>query len=280
MSIDKQEVTKGVITAAGLGTRFLPATKALPKELLPVMGKPVLQYTVEEMAESGIEDILIVISQGKEEIADYFERDYDYEEYLEKEGKLDRMESLIEVCKQVNFYYTRQDKLLGNGHALLEARSFIGDDPFAFADGDSIIDAEEPVVGQVLNAYQEQGESVIGVSKLEDREEMTKYGNVYAEETDQERVYKVNKMVEKPPVEETSDQRLVVGGMRYIFNNKIWEYLESQDVGKDGEIWVSDAADRMLNDNTPFFAYEYQGEYFDTGNPEAMFEAEKNFRGK
>jgi UTP--glucose-1-phosphate uridylyltransferase len=273
------QVTKGVITAAGYGTRFLPATKALPKELLPVMGKPVLQYTVEEMAESGIEDILIVISQGKEAIPDYFDRDYDYEKYLENQGKLDRMSSLIEVCKQVNFYYARQSKMLGNGHALLQAKEFIGDEPFAFADGDSIIDTDTPVVGQTLKAFEQTGANIIGASRLEDKEEMTKYGNIYASKTDQDRVYKVEQMAEKPEIENTSEQGLIVAGMRYIFTDEIWQFLETQGKGKDGEIWVSDAADRMLNsEDSELYAYEYEGEYFDTGTPESMFKAEKNLQ--
>ncbi len=280
MSASQKEVKKGVITAAGLGTRFLPATKALPKELLPVLGKPVLQHTVEEMAASGIEDIMIVIAEGKEAIPKYFDRDFEYEEYLKKEDKFDRIESLVDVCKQVNFYYTYQPKMLGNGDALLQAKNFIGDEPFAFADGDSIIDAETPALKQVLSAHKETSESVIGVSKLDDKEEMTKYGNVFADDTDKEDIYKINKMVEKPSADETSDQGLIVAGMRYVFTNKIWKYMESQDIGKDGEIWVSDAADRMLNDGTPFYACKYDGQYFDTGNPEAMLKAQMHLAKK
>lgn len=277
--MSSNKVTKGVITAAGLGTRFLPATKALPKELLPVKGKPVLQYTVEEMAESGIEDILIVISEGKEEIADYFDRDYQYEAYLEQEGKLNRMSSLIDVCKKVDFYYARQSRLLGNGHALLQAKSFIEDEPFVFADGDSILDSDQPVVGQTLDAFAKTGTNIIGAASREDKEEMTKYGNIYASETEYDRIYKVDKMIEKPPKEEISDQGLVVGGMRYVFTKDIWQFLETQDKGKDGEIWLSDAADRMLNsDKADLYAYEYKGQYFDTGNPEALFEAERHLR--
>ncbi|MFB6181299.1 MAG: UTP--glucose-1-phosphate uridylyltransferase [Candidatus Magasanikbacteria bacterium] len=280
MSAYQKEVKKGVITAAGLGTRFLPATKAMPKEMLPVLGKPVLQYIVEEMAESGIEDILLVTSSNKNAVEDHFDRDYDYEEYLEKEGKKDRIQSVIDVCEDVDFYYTRQSRPLGNGHALLQAKRFVGDESFAFSDGDSVIDYDTPPVKQMLNAYHETQECVIGVQKLEDKQEMTKYGNVYVSSTDEDRTYKVDKLVEKPDMDNVSDHGIIIAGMRYIFTNEIWKYLETQDRGKDDEIWVSDAANRMLNEGAPFYAYEYEGEYFDTGNPEAMLKAEMHFAKK
>lgn len=275
-----QQVTKGVITVAGLGTRFLPATKAMPKEMLPVLGKPVLQYIVEEMAESGITDILFVTSSNKNAIEDHFDRDYNYEEYLKKEGKYDRIESTVELCKKVNFFYTRQSAPLGNGHALLQARRFVGDEPFAFSDGDSIIDADVPVISQALSAYEKTGNSVIGVTKIDDKEEMTKYGNVYGEDTGEDRIFKLKEMVEKPSVENVSPQGLVIGGMRYVFSNEIWKYLETQDSGKDGEIWVSDAVNRMSNEKDNMVAYEYEGEYFDTGNKKALLEAEMHFAKK
>src|SRR3989338_2472122 len=146
-------VHKGVIIVAGMGTRFLPATKAMPKEMLPVLDKPVVQYIVEEMAESGITEIIFVTSSQKRAIEDHFDRDRDLERFLEERGKLDRLQPLIDLCKKVRFFYTRQSEPLGNGHALLCAREFIGDDPFAFSDGDSIIDAEVPVTKQLVDVF-------------------------------------------------------------------------------------------------------------------------------
>ena len=279
MSKENQKVTKGVITVAGLGTRFLPATKCIPKEMLPVLGKPVLQYIVEEMIESGITNILFVTGKGDEAIEKHFDRDMGYEKYLEKEGKLDRIQSVIDVCKQANFFYTRQSAPLGNGHALLQAKEFVGDEPFAFSDGDSVMDYDTPITKQLLDVFEDKEECVMGVQRLEDKEEMTKYGNVNAEKTDEDSVYKVDKLVEKPPIGEVSSQGLIIAGMRYVFTNEIWEYLETQRKGKDDEIWVSDAANRMLEDH-PLYACKYEGQYFDTGNKKALLEAEMHFAKK
>ena len=200
-------VTKGVITVAGLGTRFLPATKAMPKEMLPVLDKPVVQYIVEEMAASGITAIMFVTSAQKGAIKDHFDRDMALEYFLEKAGKLDRIKPLIELRKKVRFFYTRQPSPKGNGDALLYAREFCGDEPFAFSDGDSIIDGKTPVIKQLLNVFNKKHASIIGVQRLTDRQQMTRYGNVYGEKahssqlTAHSSVYRVKKIVEKPPVE-------------------------------------------------------------------------------
>lgn len=271
-----QKVRKGVITVAGLGTRFLPATKAMPKEMLPVLDKPVLQYIVEEMAESGITEIIFVTSSQKTAIEDHFDRDKDLEQFLESKGKLDRLSSLIDLTDRVRFFYTRQSAPLGNGHALLCAREFIGDEPFAFSDGDSIIDSKTPVIKQLLKVFNNHKSSVIGVQKIENKKEMTKYGNVYGKPTKEARTFKVSEFKEKPSVEQVSPHGLIVGGMRYIFTKDIWQYLEKQDGGKDGEIWVSDAANSLAK-RKPFMAYEYEGIYFDTGNKLALLRTALNF---
>ncbi len=274
-----QEVKKGVITVAGLGTRFLPATKAMPKEMLPVLDKPVVQYIVEEMAESGITEIIFVTSSQKRAIEDHFDRDHDFEAYLERQGKLDRVKSLIELSKKVRFFYTRQAEPLGNGHALLCAKEFIGDEPFAFSDGDSIIDAKIPVTKQLLQVFYKQKASVIGVQKIEDKEAMSaKYGNVYGKPLGKG-IYRVSEFREKPPIGEVSPLGLIVGGMRYIFTEDIWSLLEEQSSGRDGEIWLSDAANKLAK-KKKFFAYEYEGEYFDTGNKLALLKAAIHFAKK
>ncbi len=276
----KQKIRKGVITVAGLGTRFLPATKAMPKEMLPVLDKPVLQYIVEEMADSGITDILFVTSSQKIAIENHFDRDMALEDILEKTGKLDRIRPLIDLTSRVRFTYTRQPAPRGNGDALLYARSFIGDEPFVFSDGDSIIDAKVPVLKQLIRVFDKKHASVIGVQKIEDREAMTKYGNVYAHALrGEKRTYRVDHFVEKPSITKTSPHGLIVGGMRYVFTSDIWRMLEKQGSGKDGEIWVSDAANALAQVK-PFYAYEYEGKYFDTGDKIALLKTAIYFAKK
>ncbi len=274
-----QQVRKGVITVAGMGTRFLPATKAMPKEMLPVLDKPVVQYIVEEMVASGITDIMFVTSSQKRAIEDHFDRDLALERFLEEKGKLGRISSIIELHKKARFFYTRQSAPLGNGHALLCAKEFCGDEPFAFSDGDSIIDADTPVIAQLMEVFETHGASTIGVQRITDRQQMTKYGNVYAEATEGERTFKVEKFVEKPSEKETSPHGLIIGGMRYIFSPDIWQHLEDQGEGRDGEIWVSDAANTLAA-KQPFLAHEYEGQYFDTGNKLALLTAAMHFAKK
>ncbi|OGH64285.1 MAG: hypothetical protein A2821_01815 [Candidatus Magasanikbacteria bacterium RIFCSPHIGHO2_01_FULL_41_23] len=273
------KIRKGVIVVAGMGTRFLPATKAMPKEMLPVLDKPVVQYIVEEMAASGIKEIIFVTSSQKRPLEDHFDRDRDAENFLQEKGKYEKIKSLVDLSERVRFFYTRQSKPLGNGHALLCAREFVGDESFAFSDGDSIIDSKIPVVKQLIKVFAKEGSSVIGVQKIADKELMTKYGNVYGRPTTTKRTYRVEKFREKPPIEETSPEGLIVGGMRYIFTKDIWPILAEQGKGKDNEIWVADAAN-LLAKRKPFFAYEYEGKYFDTGDKIALLKTAIHFAMK
>ncbi len=274
-----QRVRKGVIVVAGLGTRFLPATKAMPKEMLPVLDKPVVQYIVEEMVASGITEIMFVTSSQKRAIEDHFDRDHDLEHFLKQKGKLDRLQPLIDLTEHVRFFYTRQSQPLGNGHALLAAKEFVGDEPFAFSDGDSIIDAKIPVIKQLLSVFYKKKASVIGVQKIDDVEAMSKkYGNVYGTSLGKG-LYKVSEFKEKPPIDAVSPHGLIVGGMRYILTKDIWKFLESQRSGRDGEIWLSDAANAMVQ-KKPFFAYQYSGIYFDTGDKIALLKTAIHFAQK
>ncbi len=270
-----QKVRKGVITVAGMGTRLLPATKAMPKEMLPVLDKPVLQYIVEEMVESGITEIIFITSAQKRAIEDHFDRDRNLEEFLEEKGKLSALKSLIDLTDRVRFFYTRQSEPLGNGHALLCAREFIGDEPFVFSDGDSIIDAKTPVIKQLMKVFTTKKSSVIGVQKIDDKEAMKKYGNVYGKPLGKG-IYKVSEFREKPSIDQVSPHGLIVGGMRYIFTKDIWGALEKQTPGKDKEIWLSDAANTLAH-KKPFFAYEYEGIYFDTGNKMSLLKTAIHF---
>lgn len=269
-------IRKGVIIVAGMGTRFLPATKAMPKEMLPVLDKPVVQYIVEEMAASGIREIIFVTSSQKRPIEDHFDRDHNFEHFLQDNGKYERLRSLVELSEKIRFFYTRQASPLGNGHALLCAKEFIGDEPFAFSDGDSIIDAETPVIKQLIKIFNHHQSSIIGVQRIEDRQTMTKYGNVYAKPLNEKRVYRVQEFHEKPNIDETSPEGLIVGGMRYIFTKDIWPFLEAQGKGKGNEIWVADAANKLAK-KKPFLAYEYQGIYFDTGDKLALLKTAIHF---
>lgn len=271
-------VKKGVIVVAGLGTRFLPATKAMPKEMLPVLDKPVVQYIVEEMADSGITEIIFVTSSQKRPLEDHFDRDRDFESFLEGKGKLDKIKSLMELSEKVRFFYTRQSEPLGNGHALLCAREFVGNEPFAFSDGDSIIDSNTPVIKQLLGVFKKHGAPVIGVQKISDRKLMTKYGNVYGKEIGA-RTYKMSELREKPSEDKTSPAGLIVGGMRYIFTSEIWKHLEAQGKGKDNEIWVADAANNLAK-KTKFLAYQYEGIYFDTGDKLSLLKTAIHFAFK
>lgn len=280
-----KKVRKGVILAAGFGTRFLPITKAVPKELLPVGNKPVLQYLAEEMADAGIEEIIFVISREKEMIKDYFARDIKFENYLKKKGKYDFIKPLVELQKRVKFSYVYQEEMLGNGHALLCAKKKIGDEPFAFSDGDSIIASSVSATKQVLDVFYEVGASVIGVQKIANKQDMTKYGNVYTSEKltlptgrqevkSKKIVYRVDKIVEKPELNKVSPQGLIIGGMRYIMTPDFWPYLERQGKSRSGEIWVADAVNAYAQEKD-FCSVVYEGKYLDTGTPEAMFNTTK-----
>lgn len=274
-----QKVRKGVITVAGVGTRFLPATKAIPKEMLPVLDKPVVQYIVEEMAASGITEIIFVTSALKGAIEDHFDRSPDFERWLKEKGKLDRVQSVIDLAQKVKFFYVRQSEPLGNGHALLCAREFLGDEPFAFSDGDSIIDAKTPVLRQLIRVFNAVKAPVIGVQKISDKKVMTQYGNVYGKKTKDPRTYRATEFREKPSEDRVSPFGLIIGGMRYIFTKDIWPMLEKQASGRDGEIWLADAAGALAKRKS-FFAYEYEGEYFDTGNRLALLKAGIHFAMK
>ena len=272
----RSKVRKGVIVAAGLGTRFLPITKSIPKEMLPVGAKPVLQYIVEEMADSGIKEIIIVISRGKEIIKEYFKRDLVLEKHLKKIGKYNQIEGLVELLKKVKFTFVYQDKPLGNGHALLCAQKAVGKESFVFSDADSIIASKTPATKQLLAIYYKKQAPVIGVQRISDHQAMTQYGNVYGEPTKSTRVFKVEKLVEKPNLEEVSQLGLIVGGMRYVFTKDIWDYLQTQTRGRSGEIWVADSANTLAKQQD-FFAYEYEGKYLDTGDDKKLLETVRYF---
>jgi len=254
-----KKVRKAIIPAAGLGTRFLPATKAMPKEMLPIVDKPTIQYIVEEAIASGIEDIIIVTGKGKRAIEDHFDHAFELEENLIRKEKFDLLEKVRESSK-VEIHFIRQKEPLGLGHAVLCAKKFIGDEPFAVLLGDDIVQAETPCLKQLINQYDATGASVIGVQQVPDSE-TNRYGIIAPLERDG-RLYKVDNFVEKPALG-TAPSNLAIMG-RYILTPEIFTFLEKQGAGAGGEIQLTDAIEQ-LNQIQRVFAYDFEGKRFDVG---------------
>ena len=223
---------KAVIPAAGFGTRFLPATKSQPKEMLPIVDKPTLQYIIEEAIESGIEEILIITGRSKKSIEDHFDKSVELELELEQKGKTEMLEMVQQISNMVNIHYIRQKEPKGLGHAIYCAKSFIGNDPFAVLLGDDIVDSETPCLKQLIGAYNEYKTSILGVQEVA-KEDTDKYGILDCKHIE-DRVYKVKDMVEKPNVDEAPSNIAILG--RYIITPAIFEILENQEPGKGGEI--------------------------------------------
>ncbi|WP_445487895.1 UTP--glucose-1-phosphate uridylyltransferase GalU [Niallia sp. 03133] len=253
-------VRKAIIPAAGLGTRFLPATKAMPKEMLPIVDKPTIQYIVEEAIASGIEDIIIVTGKGKRAIEDHFDHAWELEENLVSKEKFDLLEK-VKASSNVDIHYIRQKEPRGLGHAVWCARKFIGDEPFAVLLGDDIVDSENPCLGQLINEYEQTLSSVIGVQVVPDSE-THRYGIVDPIEDYGNRRYQVKQFVEKP-AQGTAPSNLAIIG-RYIFTPEIFKFLEEQEIGAGGEIQLTDAIEK-LNKIQRVFAYEFEGNRYDVG---------------
>ncbi|MCS0670403.1 UTP--glucose-1-phosphate uridylyltransferase GalU [Cytobacillus firmus] len=252
-------VRKAIIPAAGLGTRFLPATKAMPKEMLPIVDKPTIQYIVEEAIASGIEDIIIVTGKGKRAIEDHFDNSFELEENLIQKQKFDLLEKVKEPSK-VDIHYIRQKEPKGLGHAVWCARKFIGDEPFAVLLGDDIVQAEKPCLRQLMDEYEATLSSVIGVQTVPN-EETHRYGII--DPADQiGRRYQVNNFVEKPK-QGTAPSNLAIMG-RYILTPEIFMFLEQQELGAGGEIQLTDAIQK-LNQIQRVFAYDFEGVRYDVG---------------
>jgi UTP--glucose-1-phosphate uridylyltransferase len=254
-----KKVRKAIIPAAGLGTRFLPATKAMPKEMLPIVDKPTIQYIVEEAIASGIEDIIIVTGKGKRAIEDHFDNAFELEQLLKQKGKFDLLEKVKEPSK-VDIHYIRQKEPKGLGHAVWCARNFIGDEPFAVLLGDDIVQAETPCLKQLIDQYEQTFSSVIGVQKVPDNE-THRYGIIDPLEQHGRR-YQVRQFVEKP-APGTAPSNLAIMG-RYILTPEIFLFLEKQEAGAGGEIQLTDAIQK-LNEIQRVFAYEFEGKRYDVG---------------
>src|SRR5699024_4247186 len=251
-------IKKAIIPAAGLGTRFLPATKAKPKEMLPIVDKPTIQYIVEEAIESGIEDIIIVTGKTKPAIEDHFDSNFEPEHNLEKNGKTHLLEKVREA--EVDIHYIRQHHPKGLGHAVWCARKFIGDEPFAVLLGDDIVVAETPGLKQLIEQYNETGSSIVGVQTVAD-DETDRYG-IVDPNSNEGRRYQVKKFVEKPKLG-TAPSNLAIMG-RYVLTPEIFKHLDKHEIGAGGEIQLTDAI-QMLNEEQKVYAYDFEGKRYDVG---------------
>ncbi|MCG9800373.1 UTP--glucose-1-phosphate uridylyltransferase GalU [Staphylococcus argenteus] len=249
-----------MIPAAGLGTRFLPATKAMPKEMLPILDKPTIQYIVEEAARAGIEDIIIVTGRHKRAIEDHFDSQKELEMVLKEKGKSELLEKVQYSTELANIFYVRQKEQKGLGHAISSARQFIGNEPFAVLLGDDIVESEVPAVKQLIDVYEETGHSVIGVQEVPEAD-THRYG-IIDPLTKNGRQYEVKKFVEKP-AQGTAPSNLAIMG-RYVLTPEIFDYLKTQKEGAGNEIQLTDAIERMNNDNQ-VYAYDFEGERYDVG---------------
>lgn len=270
-----KKVTKAVIPAAGLGTRVLPATKAQPKEMLVIVDKPSLQYIVEELVQSGITDIVIVTGRNKNSIEDHFDFSYELENTLKKDGKFELLKKVDDISSMANIYYVRQNHPLGLGHAILKAKSFIGDDPFVIALGDDIVhNPENPVAKQLIDIYEQYEASVIGVQQVA-KKDVSKYGIVKPAKVLDKNTVEMDDFIEKPSTEEAPSDLACLG--RYLLSADIFRYLENTAPGKGGEIQLTDAILQMIRDNKKVIAHNFQGKRYDIGNKFGLLKANIEF---
>lgn len=253
-------IRKAIIPAAGLGTRFLPATKAMPKEMLPIVDKPTIQYIIEEAVASGIEDIIIVTGKGKRAIEDHFDYSFELEHNLTAKRKWDLLNEVRKSSEMADIHYIRQKEPKGLGHAIWCARKFIGDEPFAVLLGDDIVESDIPCLKQMMDIYNEHQSSIVGVQPVE-WSEVSRYGVVDATRVD-DRVYRANALVEKPQPAEAPSNLAIMG--RYILTPQIFTILEEQPVGVNGEIQLTDALSK-LSETESIFAYHFDGLRHDVG---------------
>lgn len=275
-----KKIRKAVIPAAGLGTRVLPATKAQPKEMLVIVDKPALQYLVEELIISGVEEILIVTGRNKSSIENHFDYSFELEKTLEEKGKLELLKVVDNISKLANIYYVRQKKPLGLGHAIGCAEAFVGDEPFVVVLGDDVIytdesKGEKPAAKQLIDKYVKlNGGNILGVQEVPEKD-VDKYGIVKPLRQIDERTVEVGNFVEKPSLEEAPSRLAALG--RYVLEPEIFEYLRNTKPGKGGEIQITDAILNMKNDGGKLYAYNYDGLRYDTGNKFGMFVANVEF---
>ncbi|RLQ96643.1 UTP--glucose-1-phosphate uridylyltransferase GalU [Falsibacillus albus] len=268
-------VRKAIIPAAGLGTRFLPATKAQPKEMLPIVDKPTIQYIVEEAINSGIEDILVISGRGKRAIEDHFDKSYELEETLYKKEKYGRLEEIQSISNLANIHYVRQKEPKGLGHAINCASSFIGNEPFAVLLGDDIVRSEKPCLKQLIDVFDKYQSSVLGVQEV-DPEMVSKYGIISPLEnrTLDPNLLALSSVVEKPAAEDAPSNYAIMG--RYILTPEIFSILETLPPGSGNEIQLTDAI-KILNETQNVLAYNFSGKRYDVGDKFGFIKATIDF---
>lgn len=266
--MSEKMIKKAVIPAAGFGTRFLPATKSQPKEMLSVVDKPLIQYGVEEAVESGIEKIAIITSRGKSTMEDHFDASPELEQFLAEKGKIEFLKEVERISSLADFFYVRQKKALGLGHAILMAKSFVGKDPFAVLLPDDIFDCPTPCIKQLIDVYEATQAAVIVLGRV-DEEGTKKYGIIKPKQIS-ERVFQVEDMVEKPGPEKAFSDLGILG--RYVFNPEIFEAIEETPADHSGEIQITDAIKRLL-ETQPVYGYLFEGKRYDAGDKLGFIEA-------
>jgi UTP--glucose-1-phosphate uridylyltransferase len=258
-----QKVRKAVFPAAGLGTRFLPATKASPKEMLPLVDKPLIQYSVEESVACGIESILIITGRDKTAIEDHFDISFELEQVLKERGKNEMFDLVRGVSELAKISYTRQKQALGLGHAIYQAKDFVGNEPFAVLLADDVVDSEKPALQQLIDVYEKYNAPVIATMQVAG-EAISRFGVIDAQEEVEPGIFKIREVIEKPKFEDAPSDMAVIG--RYIFTPELFDALEHTKPGAGGEIQVADAMRELLNDGFPFYAVRLEGTRHDAGD--------------
>lgn len=268
------KIRKAIIPAAGLGTRFLPATKAQPKEMLPIVDKPTIQYIVEEAVASGIEEIIIIIGRGKRSIEDHFDKSYELEDALLKKNKLDILEEVQNISSLANIYYVRQKEALGLGHAILCARSFIGNEPFAVLLGDDIVMSETPCLKQIINVFEYCNSSVVAIQSVADSD-VSKYGIIKPKGANLEpNLFYIDSLVEKPSKDDAPSNYAIMG--RYVLRPEIFDVLANLPAGHGGELQLTDAINE-LNKRQAVLACNFEGKRYDIGDKIGFIKATMDF---
>ena len=271
------KVRKAVFPAAGLGTRFLPATKAMPKEMLPLVDKPLIQYGVEEAMHSGVKNIIIVTGRGKSAIEDHFDVSFELENMLESRNKKDLLQQVRDISGMIDVSYVRQKEALGLGHAVLRAKELVANEPFAVILSDDVIDSEVPCLRQLIDVYEFYGASVVALMEVP-REQTSSYGVVDAEPVEHKgtnnRLYRIRNMVEKPRVEDAPSNLAIVG--RYILTPEVFASIEAVEPGKGGEIQLTDGLRHLLR-SRPVYGLKFEGSRFDAGDKLGFLEATVEF---
>jgi UTP--glucose-1-phosphate uridylyltransferase len=270
------KVRKAVFPAAGLGTRFLPATKAQPKEMLPLVDKPLIQYGVEEVLHSGIQNIIIVTGRGKSSIEDHFDVSFELEHLLDSKGKAELLSMVRSISDMIDISYVRQKEALGLGHAVLRAKELVGNEPFAVVLSDDVIASETPCIRQLLDVYEFYGASVVALMEVP-RDQISAYGVVDAETVSHngnEQLYRIRNLVEKPKPEDAPSNLAIIG--RYVLTPEIFSCVESIEPGSGGELQLTDALKYMLR-NRPIYGFKFEGKRYDAGDKLGFLKATVEF---